>query len=496
MYRRHIGTKEKNGVCVIGAGVSGIISTRYLLKAGMEVLTVEGKDNLGGTWYNVERKSGHNTGLKQMYGVYLPEIYDGLNTNIEQLCMTLKDMPYDYKQSIVSASQFLEYVHRYAEKFHLIKHMLFNCIVKRVRLISNLTPIELANYEITNEELAFKYVILIERNITEDHSNSEANRQLIFCDYIVSCNGLYNTPFIPDVKGRESFEGEEIHTNAYVNMNYLRSKLENKRIIVVGSNQSGRDIVSHCLLGFKNEDPINVKNIIHCVGSETHLEAVLKAQKTHKELRDKLKVYRGRVSEFTGPNKVLMGGEEVEVDVIVWATGYNYKIPFLDPKDNILEVEEEESKGRLLHPLYLMTFSINQPTFARPLVPYKYKAELLLNLERQILMISAVFSGMAKLPTQSKMMERLQKQIDKLKAHGYDLTWFHKEIEGLNDQNHMMDEWFKLSGCNIRDLNLDRMMDEMNHLKVKILSNGDFYHYPKPDHFNINYTHPLTSDKF
>lgn len=42
--------EDIRSVAVIGAGISGILATKYLLQAGLDVTVFERNDKLGGVW--------------------------------------------------------------------------------------------------------------------------------------------------------------------------------------------------------------------------------------------------------------------------------------------------------------------------------------------------------------------------------------------------------------------------------------------------------------
>lgn len=53
-----------NDVCVVGAGVIGLVTTKNLLEQGLNVTTFERHAWLGGTWH-VSQDGGQTTALEQ-----------------------------------------------------------------------------------------------------------------------------------------------------------------------------------------------------------------------------------------------------------------------------------------------------------------------------------------------------------------------------------------------------------------------------------------------
>jgi dimethylaniline monooxygenase (N-oxide forming) len=56
-----------------------------------------------------------------------------------------------------------------------------------------------------------------------------------FFDAIMVCNGHYFQPSLPSMKGREEFEGQQIHSHDY----RRPEPFADKRIVVIGAGPSG-----------------------------------------------------------------------------------------------------------------------------------------------------------------------------------------------------------------------------------------------------------------
>lgn len=151
-------------------------------------------------------------------------------------------------------------------------------MVKKVRLISKLNNEELKKYQLSGEDLAYRYLIHVTSDINDDHDSDTSKDMVLLCDYVVCCNGIHHTPYIPRIDNKEVFEGELLHTSDYTDMDSLRKRLTGKIIVVVGSNLSGKDIVKHSLYGFKGKSPIDIKSITLVLSSGIHYQAYLKAE--------------------------------------------------------------------------------------------------------------------------------------------------------------------------------------------------------------------------
>ena len=53
-----------------------------------------------------------------------------------------------------------------------------------------------------------------------------------------------------------------------------------------------------------------------------------------------------------GSKVKLADGTILHVDIIMYATGYQFTYPFMDKEDKVVEVEQQKSGGRFAYPLY------------------------------------------------------------------------------------------------------------------------------------------------
>jgi len=87
--------------CVIGAGISGLVTAKVLLADGFHVELFEKQSDLGGTWHP-------------------DRTYPGLRTNDPGAVYCFSDVPYpDTADAFPTAEQVREYLHDYADRFGL-----------------------------------------------------------------------------------------------------------------------------------------------------------------------------------------------------------------------------------------------------------------------------------------------------------------------------------------------------------------------------------------
>src|SRR5436309_16108033 len=108
-------------VCVIGAGVSGLVSCKALRDHGVEHTCFEASDDIGGNWY-----FGNPNGRSAAYR--------SLHIDISKPSISLRDFPIPEEfPDFPHHSQILDYLSRYAEAFGLRRSIRFKTEVKQAR---------------------------------------------------------------------------------------------------------------------------------------------------------------------------------------------------------------------------------------------------------------------------------------------------------------------------------------------------------------------------
>lgn len=101
---------------------------------------------------------------------------------------------------------------------------------------------------------------------------------------------------------------------------------------------------------------------------------------------------------------MLLDGTELQVDIVMYATGYEFNIPFLDKDDKIIEIEKEQSGGRFIYPMYKKMVSIREPNFT--IIGLLTGSPIpLAGVDRQIMFSLCILNEWVKLPSQSEMLE-------------------------------------------------------------------------------------------
>ncbi len=405
-------------VCVIGAGISGLVSAKVLAGDDFDVTVYEKEPALGGVWAP-------------------SRTYPGLHTNNIRATYCFSDHPYPKSaDEFPSAEQVRAYLHSYAERFGLLSKL-----------------------ELDSE------VLNVTRNAADDawsvttrKSGSTVTRAF---DFIVVCNGVFSRPKMPEIEGRERFKGEILHSSECTDPR----RINGKRVVIVGTGKSAtdcaswaaRDAASSTLLfrrgqwmvpryffGFLNsgwvlatraiEFPMHyyptrgLEKLLHDKGQRlvrmmerglytllrwdlrlpqemsADIEPLAKAFTSGGVVGDfpelarsgAIKLKKDRIARITEDGKIaLESGDALDADVLIFATGWQQETPFLDA--SILKHVRRDGHFQL----YRMILPPTLPTLG--FVGYNSSNTSQLTSEIAAHWLSDVFLGRIRLPGISAM---------------------------------------------------------------------------------------------
>ncbi|GBE43546.1 putative oxidoreductase CzcO [bacterium BMS3Bbin10] len=314
--------------CLIGAGACGLAVVKNFAERGIPFDCFEKESDVGGIW-NPQSAS---------------HVYETicLNTSRSLTKYTDFNMPKGVPQ-FLSKDQAIDYVRSYARHFALYDLITFNTCVEKV------------------EKNGDKWLVTVSGN----------KRPRVYDGVIVS-NGHHWDPRLPDYPG--AFTGETLHAIEVK----TRDQLRGKRVLVVGAGNTGCDLaadaaqlsrsVEHSMrrtyyflpkfifgrpldkwLDRTQRWPVPRRflrwmygvAVYFVVGPYDRLGLPKPDHKILKSFPNSASAYldhlaHGRVTprrdiERLDGNKVIFtDGEESEVDLIVYATGYRLTFPFMD----------------------------------------------------------------------------------------------------------------------------------------------------------------------
>ena len=315
--------------CIIGAGPSGLIMARAFLKEGIPFDCFERHSDLGGLW------DPENSGTP---------LYDSTHFISSKWTSYFYGFPMpDSYPDYPSGRQILEYIRSFAKAFGLREHITFNAEVKTATPDGNKWRVELLNGDVR------------------------------FYDGVIACPGVTWHASMPNVPGADTFTGEIRHSVAYRSSDEFRGK----RVLIVGAGNSGVDIAcdaaksaekaffsvrrgyrfvpkhicgipTDLLAGGKVLPPkgapisTDLTKMLDTLNGDLTRFGLPKpdhdALASHPILNDQILHYlghgdlhaKGDVKEFKGDSVIFADGSKEVIDLVIFCTGYEYKLPFFD----------------------------------------------------------------------------------------------------------------------------------------------------------------------
>ncbi|MFA5951022.1 MAG: aminotransferase class III-fold pyridoxal phosphate-dependent enzyme [Hyphomicrobium sp.] len=396
-------------VCIIGAGVGGIAMAGQLKKEGIPFDCFDKRERLGGIWAFDEKRQ-HTS------------VWHHLNMNTPFGLYQFSDFPMpasypDYPQW----HQVQAYLESYIDHLDMRSSFHLGREVKSARRMDGgRWRVELASGEVR------------------------------IYDALVVANGHHNTPNLPAYADKLDFKGQVIHSQHY----RYRHEYRDKRVMVVGVGNSGAQIavdvsqdakmtyvslrrgvylLPHYLFGFRIDKILGVTlnwwfkkmlpgvlypayftGVYHLIGNHrkigmpkpdhlmmTCLPTV--SESLPNRIGDgKIKIVP-EVKSAEGTTVHLADGSSLEVDAIIYSTGYQTTLPFFDKE--FFEVKDNKVE------LYKRIFLPGVPNLAFVGMFQAIRWGFLDIMEGQAKIISAYFAGRYALPGLGEQKEEIAKEL-------------------------------------------------------------------------------------
>ncbi|KAH8656133.1 dimethylaniline monooxygenase [Tricladium varicosporioides] len=406
-------------VAVIGAGVSGILTAKYLKEEGIEAIVFERGKKAGGNWVYDERVEIEGEWpcilpLKEERVDICGEInilsqisedpkdidtislrfappgpaYDGLKNNVSFKMQELKGHPWpegieEFENSQVSE----EYIQSYSRKFGVEELIRYNTNVDSVEKVGKKWRVEMSM--LGREGLR--------KGMMEEF------------DAVVVANGHYHTIKVPDIPGlkewKRAWPGRVQHSKTYRRPDSFRDQ----NVLLIGGGVSAMDIGRELSTVAKNvhqstrggpfDIPIEMLSpLIQRIPEITSFEDPTQQPKP------------GNVTLKDGRN--LTG-----IDRVILCTGYHHTLPFLSQFHNsYISPKDADDKvlvtdGTQIHNLHKDIFYIPDPTLS--FIGLPYYTPTFSFFEYQAIAIAAVFSGKAWLPGEGAVRRVYEEKVAK-----------------------------------------------------------------------------------
>ncbi|XP_053376257.1 flavin-containing monooxygenase 5-like [Mercenaria mercenaria] len=336
-------------IAVIGAGCSGLTAIKCCLDEGLQPVCFERDSDIGGLWnYSDTSRVGKGS------------IYKTCVINTSKEMMAFSDFPPPKNFPMFMPHKYvLKYFRMYADKFGLLKHIQFNTSVLRV--------VQSDKYETDGSW-----------DITFRREGGEAHTETF--DGVLICTGHHTFPYQPDFSGLSRFTGTTLHSHGYKE----NSKFVGKKVVVVGIGNSAVDIavdlshvasqvylstrrgawvisrmgfwglpadamannrflfsLPHSALEWSVEKMANFRFDHESYG----LKPMHRALQAHPTINDELpyRIMTGalrvkpNIHHFNENSVQFDDGSVEDIDTVIFATGYEYKIGIVD--ESVTKVE-------------------------------------------------------------------------------------------------------------------------------------------------------------
>lgn len=316
----------KDRYCIIGAGPSGLAQARAFLALGLPFDVFERHTDIGGLW------DIHNPGTP---------VYENTHFVSSRTESGFMDFPFPPGAAFPKRDEIIAYLHAFADAYDLRRHINFSSEVEKV-------------------EPKDGFWLVTVQNQTRIYRG------------VICASGMHWEPSFPEIPG--TFAGWQRHSKDYSSPD----EFKNQRVLIMGAGNSGCDIATEAARNAKAAY-ISMRRGYHFLpkimfgkpadiyerenawmpfrfrqwvfghmlnallgdltqyGLQKPMHRVLESQPimnsdilsciAHGDLHPKPDIQR-----FDGSTVYFVDGSSVEVDQIVFATGYKASFPYLDPK--------------------------------------------------------------------------------------------------------------------------------------------------------------------
>uniref|UniRef100_A0A0K0CT24 Flavin-containing monooxygenase n=1 Tax=Angiostrongylus cantonensis TaxID=6313 RepID=A0A0K0CT24_ANGCA len=294
-------------VCVVGAAASGLPSIKACLENDIDIICYEKTSDIGGLWnYRPDEKNIEGTVMATTV----------VNTSKEMMAYSDFPPPEDWP-NFMHHSKVNEYLHLYADHYHLKDYIKFNTAVKYI----------------TEEKSSFKVQL--------------ENGEVEHFDKVILCTGHHATPYHPQLRDVDKFKGRIMHAHEYRDI----KGFEGKNVVLLGIGNSALDIAVD-LAKIAKSVTISTRrgtwifNKVAAGGMPYDTLYMTRFFQQHPTVNDALAnlicsgliTVTDDVDTFTADKVITKNGRSFDCDVFITCTGYVIGFPFLDPKILTIEV--------------------------------------------------------------------------------------------------------------------------------------------------------------
>ncbi|CAL5223737.1 g6297 [Coccomyxa viridis] len=402
---------DRDRVCIIGAGKSGLIACKVLHQRGVAFDCFETGSQIGGLWV-LNNDSGRSA------------CYDSLCINTSKLMTRFHDFPMpEHYPMYCTHQQILEYLEAYTQHFGFGKSIIFRTEVLSV------VPSPTGRFTVLTKDLDTGEVL------TRQYGS------------VINACGHHWDPLWPELKG--DYKGELSHAHAYRSP----KPFEGKRVCIIGGGNSGMDIASEVAQSGATRTLLSCRRPVHVVpryifgkpadaqlkpwlgvtaprrilefgvtvmirlsrGSQKSFNfpppkfGLLRVHPTVNPgsgdilqlIRDKKVLAKPGIERVDGLTVHFTDGSSEDVDAIICATGYNVKCPFLPTDIRVLKDGKPELMHLVVHPGLPGAYFLGFVQAHGPMIPC---------VESQVPYVADLIQGVTELPSEEDMWAQIARQ--------------------------------------------------------------------------------------
>jgi cation diffusion facilitator CzcD-associated flavoprotein CzcO len=240
---------NKKKVCVVGAGVSGLVSARELRREGHDVTVMEQSGGVGGQWlYDPRTDASDPLGAAGVHS----SVYASLRLTSPRDIMGFSDFPFFPRSNdddgdsrrYPGHAEFLRYIRDYCDTFGLMDAVRLNTKVLHVG-----RPL------LDDDGVVTRWTV---RYCSSGHgvSEHEAVAEEEF-DAVVVASGHYSQPRLPAINGMDKWTRRQLHSHSYRVPDSFHAEV----VVLVGFHQSGVDIALELCKVARDVHVVSVKSL-------------------------------------------------------------------------------------------------------------------------------------------------------------------------------------------------------------------------------------------
>jgi len=240
--------------------------------------------------------------------------------------------------------------------------------------------------------------------LTTSHSSTP-----LHYDAVMIATGHYNTPYIPSLPGLSTFPGTIVHSRNF----RLPQEFTGKKVLLVGNSVSAVGIA---------------EQLLQCVRGPL-LQVIRSPTASTTPPPEGIKVLPEIAAlHEDGSVSFVDGAVETGVDVVLFATGYLFTLPFFPKEMGLITPHGERVVNTFQHVFYQRDPTLCFLGLPMKVIPFPLA-------QSQAAWVARVYAGRVQLPAREEMGDWESKEVEKKgsgrRFHCYGFPWDAEYLDGI-----------------------------------------------------------------